>query len=138
MSPRHYEGKILYLPLPSDPAARQAGREATSGEVLSLEDLASRAASAAAAAAASGGAEGAGGGPVGGGWRVLDGPLEGLWAMNLAWGSETVFPAPSAEAADGTADLVVVTRPNRGCAGGGSAAAAPPRSSPHCVCSAPA
>lgn len=47
---------------------------------------------------------------------MLDGPLDGLWAMNLAFGSETVRPAPRARAADGAADLVVVKRPDRGCA----------------------
>lgn len=112
LSPRHYEGRIFFLPHHSDPASLEAGREATASEALSLEGLASRARGAAAAAGGSGGGDGGGG--SGGAWRVFEGPFEGLWAMNLAWGSETVCPAPRAAAADGAVDLVIVKRPNRG------------------------
>lgn len=189
VSPRHYQGRLLFLPLQSDTAAREAGREATAAEAAALEDLtrwrpvpgiltlhvtpwahvvvalfcrpailphtscllpsslslwlcstplpaclplsfrvmSAHRRSASASAGASGSQaptdtplapnNGNGSGRVNDcGWRVLEGPFEGLWAMNLAFGSETVRAAPRAESADGAVDLVVFKRPSRGSA----------------------
>jgi sphingosine kinase len=75
---RRYTGRLLFRPAD---AASTAGREATPGE----------------AASAGGGA-----------WRVMDGPLEGVWALNVPFGSLSAHAAPGALPADGCFHLVVM------------------------------
>ena len=41
-------------------------------------------------------------------WYALDGPFDSFWALNVAWGGETVLAAPHAVPNDGCFDLVVV------------------------------
>jgi len=47
------------------------------------------------------------------GWRVVEGEILGLWALNVPWGTETTLAAPHAKFDDGSIDLVIVRPTNR-------------------------
>jgi sphingosine kinase len=92
---RRYAGKLLFLPPPGAAASILAGRPATAEEAVHARSL-----GAAAADAGSAPEEHVG-------WRVLDGPLESVWALNLPWGGEDALAAPDAQPGDGCFDVVV-------------------------------
>jgi len=86
---RHFDGKFVYRPAPS--AASPVGRPATQAEAALAGEL---------------GAGEKGGGETRG-WLTVDGPFEGIWAMNLPWGAEDAMPAPGALPGDGCYDVVM-------------------------------
>ena len=89
---RRYAGRLLFLPSTSG-AAAAAGRPATADEAARAQSL------------DDGVPEPGGDEPSG--WRVIDGPLENVWALNLPWGGEDALAAPGAVADDGCFDVVV-------------------------------
>ncbi len=89
---RRYNGCLLFLPPRGDAAAAAVGRPASAEEVARTQQLRGD------FKAAPGDASG---------WRVLDGPLESVWALNVPWGGEDALAAPDAQMEDGCFDLVV-------------------------------
>jgi len=90
---RHYAGSVMFVPPAHDAKSLAAGRPATDEEAARARRL-------------------GGGGDDDAQWRVLDGPLESMWALNVAYGGEDAHAAPSAEPDDGCFDVVVISGGN--------------------------
>ncbi len=92
---RRYAGTLMFLPPSGATASLSAGRPATAEEAAHAQSMGAVDAH-------------AGGAPEEpGAWRVLDGPLESVWALNLPWGGEDALAAPDAQPSDGCFDVVV-------------------------------
>ena len=90
---RHYAGNVLFVPPSDDPKSVAAGRPATEEEAARACRL-------------------GGGGDADAHWRVLAGPLESVWALNVPYGGEDAHAAPCAIPDDGCFDLVVISGGN--------------------------
>ena len=80
---RRYRGTLLFQ---APAGAQPVGRSATGAEIDTAAQM----------------------GATDGAWRVLDGPFDSLWALNLPWGGEEAFAAPGALPGDGCFDIVVI------------------------------
>ena len=90
---RHYAGNVLFVPPSDDAKSVAAGRQATVEEVARACRL-------------------GGGDDSDTHWRVLAGPLESVWALNVPYGGEDAYAAPGAIPDDGCFDLVVISGGN--------------------------